>query len=82
MGRADALIGATEAQKAEGVLHLHFFIYVQMAWQMQNLQEIAQLFRQQLLRVDAVKAFNDHVRCAAYPDVDDFERRRSDIKGA
>ena len=26
MGRADAMIGATEAQKAEGVLHLHFFV--------------------------------------------------------
>ena len=27
MGRADAMIGATEAQKAEGVLHLHFFYF-------------------------------------------------------
>ena len=26
MGRGDAMIGATEAKKAEGVLHLHFFI--------------------------------------------------------
>ena len=25
IGRADALVGAVEAQKAEGVLHLHFF---------------------------------------------------------
>ena len=29
-GRADALIGAVEAQKAEGVLHLHMFIFIQM----------------------------------------------------
>ena len=40
-GRADALIGAVEAQKAEGVLHLHFFIYLQMAHQMKNLEDVS-----------------------------------------
>jgi hypothetical protein len=29
-GRSDAMIGAVEAQKAEGVLHVHLFLYVQM----------------------------------------------------
>ena len=48
-GRADALVGATEAQKAEGILHLHFFIYIQMAHQHQDLREIAELFRTELL---------------------------------
>ena len=28
LGRADALIGAVEAQKAEGVLHLHLFLFI------------------------------------------------------
>ena len=29
-GRSDAAVGALEAQKAEGVLHLHLFIFPQM----------------------------------------------------
>ena len=37
-GRVDALIGAVEAQKKEGVLHLHFFIFPQMAHQHKNLK--------------------------------------------
>ena len=32
-GRADAMIGAVEAQKAEGVLHVHLFLYIQMILQ-------------------------------------------------
>ena len=67
-GRADALIGATEGQKAEGVLHLHFFIFLQMAHQFLNLGEIAEMFRDRLLSLTALKAFHDRIRCATYPD--------------
>ena len=63
-GRVDALIGAVEAQKKEGVLHLHFFIFPQMAHQHQNLKEIADQFRQRVLSVESTKAFISHTRCA------------------
>ena len=79
-GRADALIGATEAQKAEGVLHLHFFIYVQMAHQFMNLSEIADLLRDRLMTVESLKVFHDHLRCAVYPDVAKLEAERSEIE--
>ena len=60
MGRADALIGATEAQKAEGVLHLHFFIYLQMCHQFLNIAEIAALLRAKMLSVETFKTFVSH----------------------
>ena len=44
-GRADALFAAVEAQKAEGVLHVHMFVYLQMASQFHTLYELANLFR-------------------------------------
>ena len=61
-GRADAIIGAIEAQKAEGVLHLHYFLYLQMAHQFLNLSEIAALFRDRLLSLGALKLFHNHLR--------------------
>jgi len=79
-GRADALIGAVEAQKAEGVLHLHFFVFLQMVYQFHNLSEIADMFRKRLLTLDAVKAFHDRIRCAMYPDVAKFEEERGHIE--
>ena len=33
IGRAGALVGAAEAQKADGVLHIHFQLFVQCACQ-------------------------------------------------
>ena len=53
LGRADALIGAVEAQATEGVLHLHFFIFVQMAHQFKNLHEIAEMIKQGMLSSQA-----------------------------
>ena len=41
-GRADAMIAAVEAQKAEGVLHVHGFYYFQCASQFLTLTELAQ----------------------------------------
>jgi hypothetical protein len=82
MGRADALIGATEAQKAEGVLHLHLFMFLQMAHQFCSLEEVAALFKSRLLSIDALERFHDYVRCAKYPDVEAFTKQRDDIEKA
>ena len=42
-GRADAAIGAVEAQKAEdGTLHVHMFVYVQMFSQFATLKELSE----------------------------------------
>ena len=79
-GRADALVGAVEAQKAEGVLHLHLFIFLQIAFQHRTLQEIADMFRQQLLQPDAWKRYVENVRKVAYPDIDVFHQQRESIE--
>ena len=67
MGEADALTGAVESQTKEGVLHLHVFLYGQMAHQNKHLKEIAELFRRGVLSLDAFKKFhNTHqVRCVS-----------------
>ena len=39
-GRADAMLAAVEAQKAEGVLHIHLFIWFQMVAQFSTLLEL------------------------------------------
>ena len=31
IGRGDGMVGAVEAQKAEGVLHIHFFLFKRSA---------------------------------------------------
>ena len=36
-GRCDAMLGAVESQKADGVLHIHLFIYLQMILQFATL---------------------------------------------
>ena len=79
-GRTDALIGAVEGQKKEGVLHLHFFLFPQMAHQHQNLKEIAHQFRAKIMSVEPMKALINHTRCAAYPDLAAFQAARSDIE--
>ena len=80
IGRADAMIGAVENQKAEGVLHLHFFVFLQMVHQFANLAEIGQMLKDRLLSIDELKAFVDHARCAKYPDVQRFEQERNDLE--
>ena len=81
-GRADALVGTIEAQKAEGVLHLHFFIFLQMAYQFHNLSEIATMFRHRLLSLDALKQFHSHLRCAKCPDLQKFKNEHAQIEKA
>ncbi len=64
MGRADALVGVTEAQKAEGVLHLHFFIFLQLAHTILNLNAIDALLQKQLISIETLKRLHDYLRGA------------------
>ena len=76
------MIGAVEAQKAEGVLHLHFSLLVQMAHQFNTLHDIAERLRTGLLSEDAMKTYFSKARCAAYPDADRFQQERASIEEA
>jgi len=79
-GGADAAVGATEAQKAKGVLHLHFFIFLQTMYQFRTLEEIAELFRARLVDIESIKRFHNHLRRAQYPDPEAFEKERLNIE--
>ena len=80
-GRADAMIGAVEAQKAEdGVLHVHMFVYIQSAGQQSSLQDLAEQFQSGMLTPEAFKAYISHVRCASYPDHERFLREREGVE--
>ena len=71
-----------EAQKAEGVLHVHAFIFIQMVHQFCTLEEIAAKLRAGLLTATAMKAYVNFVRCAAYPDIKKFNEERAAIEKA
>ena len=79
-GRCDAIIGAVEAQKAQGILHLHFFMYIQTLLQFLTLQEIADKLRDGIITSESWKEYVSYVRCAAYPDAEKAERDRSDVE--
>jgi hypothetical protein len=79
-GRSDAMIGAVEAPKAEGVLHAHLFLYVQMITQFGTLHELAEALQKKLLEAETVKRYVSYVRCAAYPDVEAFRANKSHIE--
>ena len=81
-GRADGMIGAVEAQKAEGVLHIHLFLYIQMVAQYSTLLDLAHMLQTKLVPATALKLYESYVRCAAYPDVARFEKERDDIEKA
>ena len=68
-GRCDAMVAAVESQAADGVLHVHLFMFIQMAIQFCSLHELAETLRDKMLSAEALKRFVSHVRCAAYPDV-------------
>ena len=80
LGRVDAAVGAFEAQKAEGVLHLHMFLFPQMAHQYLTLPQIANRIRHGLLSAEVFKHFVSTARCAAYPDIGMFKEERSTIE--
>merc|ERR1712025_477333 len=75
-GRCDDVVGAIEAQKAEGVLHIHMFLFFQMLHQHMTLAEIGERLRRGLVSVQAMKTYVSTVRRAAYPDVKLFEEER------
>ena len=79
-GRTDAMIGAVEAQKAEGVLHVHLFLYIQMRMQQSNLYDLPEKIREKLMSTNAIKRFVSYVRCAEYPDLTKFKNERSQIE--
>ena len=79
-GRADAMVAAVEAQKAEGVLHIHAFIYVHMFTQFDTLAQLASKIRQGLASAEAMKEYVSYTRCASYPNVDLFESERDKIE--
>ena len=75
-GRCDAMIAAVESQSADGVLHVHLFLYMQMAMQFSTLHELARLLREKMLSAEALKHFVSHFRCASYPDVEAHREER------
>ena len=81
-GRCDAIVGAVEAQKAEGVLHIHMYMYFQMASQHMSLLEIGDRLRAGLINVASVKNYVTNVRRAAYPSLHHFELERDSLETA
>ena len=49
------MVAAVEAQKAEGVLHIHAFVYFQMVCQFSTLLQLGKLLQEKLLSADAMK---------------------------
>ena len=78
-GRCDAMVVAVESQSADGVLHVHLFMYFQMAMQFMTLHQLAQHLREKMLTADAVKQYVSHVRRASYPDAKAHQESRSQL---
>ena len=81
-GRCDAVVAAVESQAADGVLHVHMFMYMQMAFQFATPHDIASLLREKMLSVDALKHFVTYFRCASYPDVAAQRDERGSVENA
>ena len=81
-GRCDAMVAAVESQAADGVLHVHLFMYFQMAMQLMTLHQLAQHLREKMLTADALKQYVNHVRCASYPDIEAHQASRSQVEKA
>ncbi len=56
-GKAMAFVGAVENQKTEGVMHVHFFLYLVNLFQFNTLSEIAQQLQKKWISIDAMKRF-------------------------
>ena len=78
-GRTDALVGAVEAQKAEGVLHLQMFVFPQLIHQHKTLHEIGESLREAPVTFDAMKRLLSLTRQASYPDLGKLSSERSVI---
>ena len=53
-----------------------------MAHQFCRLAEIAAKFREHMISIEALKRFHDYVRCASYPDPNEFAQKRDAIEKA
>ena len=53
-----------------------------MAHQFSSLEEIATKFREHMMSIDSLKRFHDYVRCATYPNLDEFLQKRDAIEKA
>ena len=80
IGRCDVAIGAVEAQKAEGVLHLHAFLFPQSVHQFCTLHEISGMLRKSLITVDMLKAYINNAWRASDCDAEKFRHERSNIE--
>ena len=79
-GRCDGMISAVESQKAEGAfLHVHAFVYLQSVHQFSTLSELAEKLREGMTSSEAFKQYVSYVRCAQYPDVEQFEKNRAQL---
>ena len=74
------MMGAVESQKADGVLHIHLFLYLQMIMQFSTLHELARVLRDGMLSAEAMKHFVSYVRCASYPDVEAYREGRGKVE--
>ena len=79
-GRGDAMIAAIEAQKAEGVLHIHALLYFQTLAQFSTLLELGKKLQEGLLSAKAMKEYISYTRCASYPSASKFVEERADIE--
>ena len=74
------MIAAVEAQKAEGVLHIHAFVYFHMVAQFCTLLELGKRLQKGMISATAMKEYISYTRCASYPDVSRFLAERNDIE--
>ena len=81
-GRCDAMVAAVESQSADGVLHVHLVMYIQMAMQFMSLYQLAQHLREKMLTADALKQYVSDVRCGSYPDVKGHSKFRPQVDKA
>ena len=79
-GRGDAMVAAVEAQKAEGVLHIHAFVYFQMVAQFCTLLELGKRLQKGMISATAMKEYISYTGYASYPDVSKFLAERNDIE--
>ena len=66
-GRADALVGAIEAQTTNGSLHFHFKLFIQWLHQFLTLKEIAQLIGEKLASLSEFKEYVSNICMQSYP---------------
>ena len=79
-GRCDAMVAVVESQAADGVIHVHLFMYMEHAMQFSTFHDLARLLRDKMLSAAALKHFVSHVRCAAYPDVAAHREDRAKVE--